>query len=425
MRAKPAPAQRTPDELVPAFDLRAYNPIGLRRSGGNETAALGPVELLPPGIRAHRVIARRNLRRLRRAGRIEDAAEFHADPAARAAELIRLAAAGAAIHLADGGDELRPLLGGELHRLMTVDTNGMDAVEREILGAAMRRAALRGHSSWARTRRNAPRDAPKLPLVSILLATRRPGFLPWALASAARQTYPRLELVLALHGGGFADVVERQIAALPFTAKVLRTAAGEPLGAVLNAAAEVAGGTLLTKMDDDDAYGAEHIWDLAAAQEYSGAELVGKWMEFTYLAASNRTVYAPGGGGERYWTQAPAGGAMLISRRGLDRAGGWRKVPRSVDLALTEDVLRSGGRVYRTHGAGFMLVRHGDRHTWDAAGEGFEDYLLSKAESAWPGFQPSRAGIEPPSLPHPALTPAALRSAERSAVMEPCLEARP
>ena len=417
LRSLSPPAKPAAGGPIAAFDLRAYNPIGLPRAGGGEAAALGPVERLPPGVRAQRAVNRRSLRRLRRACRVEDVSAFHADAVARAGELARLAAAGAVVHLADGGEELRPLLGDDLHRLMTADAAGMDAAERELLGVALRRVALREHSSWARARRTPPPAAPGFPLVSILLATRRPEFLPWALAAAARQTYPRLELVLALHGAGFADV-ERQIAPLPFPAKVLRVAASEPLGAALNAAAEAAGGDLLTKMDDDDAYGADHIWDLAAAREYSGAELAGKWMEFVYLAASERTAYVPGGGGERYWTQAPAGGAMLLSRRALDRAGGWRNAPRGVDLALTEDVLRTGGRVYRTHGAGFMLVRHGAGHTWDAAGEGFEDYLTAKAESVWPGFQPARAGIAPPALPHPALPPAA-----RSSAAEPFLEA--
>lgn len=130
----------------------------------------------------------------------------------------------------------------------------------------------------------------RFPPVSILLATRRPRFLSWALANVARQDYPEVELMLALHGEGFTGVEER-IAELPHPARVLRAPADEPLGAVLNAATEASGGTLLAKMDDDDMYGAEHIWDLVLAREYSGAQLVGKSLEFIYLAASDRTIH--------------------------------------------------------------------------------------------------------------------------------------
>ena len=57
----------------------------------------------------------------------------------------------------------------------------------------MRRAALRDHSLQARAWQLG-REAP--PLVSVLLATGRPRFLPRTLAAVARQTWPRLELVL-------------------------------------------------------------------------------------------------------------------------------------------------------------------------------------------------------------------------------------
>ena len=61
---------------------------------------------------------------------------------------------------------------------------------------------------------------------------------------------------------------------------------------------------------------------------------------------------------------------MLIARADLAHAGGWRSVRRHVDRALIDDVLWSGGTVYRTHDAGYLMVRHDDRHTWEAGGAG-------------------------------------------------------
>jgi len=71
--------------------------------------------------------------------------------------------------------------------------------------------------------------------------------------------------VLGLHGEGFEDV-ERHVAELPHQVKVLRISASESLSAVLNAAVETSNGTLLTKMDDDDVYGTDHLWDLVLAR---------------------------------------------------------------------------------------------------------------------------------------------------------------
>ena len=401
----PSPAG-SPPRSPPVFDLQVYNPVGWRRSARGEAGALGPLERLPPGREAQRVIRRRDLRGLRRAHHVEDTRAFHVDVAERAGALARLAAAGVVVHLADDEPDprLRALLGDDLHRLMSAEARCLDPDERELLGIGMRRAALKRHSSWARARRSPAPGAPGLPLVSILLATRRPRFLPWALASVAAQTYPALELVLALHGGPFAEV-ERRVAELPHPVMVVRAPESEPLGAVLGAATEASGGALLTKMDDDDAYGADHVWDLVLAHEYSRAQLVGKGMEFLYLAASDRTMLWRQGDNERYRASLPAGGAMLVARRDLDRAGGWRKAPRGVDKMLMEDVLRAGGSVYRTHGAGFMQVRHGFRHTWTER-EGDDDALLARADRVWPGWNPAAAGIEAPALPYPAAPPA-------------------
>ncbi len=393
LRARAPRMVGTSGEAAPAFDLRAYNPIGWRADTGREGAALGPVEKLPLGVEAHRVIPRSNLHRLRHVHHLEDVAAFHSDPVTRAGELVRLAAAGVVTRLADDDEQLRPLLGDELYRLMTADMKGMDAGERELLSIKMRRAALREHSSWARARRLGTEG---LPLVSILLPTKRPGFLPYALGNVARQTYPRLELILMLHGEGFADG-EQGVAELPHPAKVLWAPASEPLGAVLNATVEASSGTLLTRMDDDDVYGAEHVWDLVLARQYSGAHLVGKCPEFVYLAASDQTVCRRHRGNERFTTGDLAGGTLLISRQDLARAGGWRRVPRSIDAMLDQDVGRTGGRTYGLYGAGFMLVRHGHRHTWKVS----DDYFLVRADRVSAGWNPALAGIDDLNLPPP------------------------
>ena len=405
MRNRSAPRDPPPVQaqqcMAPTFDLQVYNPIGWQRDARNEVGALGPLEWLPAGCEAQRVTSGRDLWGLRRVHHLKDTRAFHVDVIKRAGALARLAATGAIVHLADDDQDLPTLLGADLHRLMAADMHGLDADEREMFSIRMRRAALKQHSSWAIARRNAPFGAPKLPLVSILLATKRTQFLPWALASVAKQTYPELELVLALHGGPFAEI-ERRVAELPYPAKVVQVPAGEPLGAVLNAATEASSGALLTKMDDDDAYGVDHVWDLVLAHEYARVQLVGKFPEYIYLAASDRTLLWRNGDNERYRVSVPAGGALLVARRDLDRAGGWRKIPRGVDKALVEDVLRIGGSVYRTHGAGFLLVRHGLHHTWTDSG-GDDDFLLARADRTWSGWNPAAAGIEGPDVTHPVL----------------------
>ena len=404
--------------IVAVFDPRLCNPIGWLRVVGNEVAALGPLALLPPGIQAHRVMPAADLLRLRRVQHVEDVRTFHADVVMRACTLIRLAAAGVVVHLADEcqtslpvgtyerhvsrekgvlrsgasknlltGDRIGALVGADLYGLMTTDMRGIDVWARELLSVRMRRAALRDHSL----------RACRPPLVSILVATKRPRFLSWILDAVARQTYPNLELVLALHGGSFVDV-DRHIAKLQIPIKAMQVSACEPLGAVLNAATIEANGTFLAKMDDDDLYGNDHIWDMVLAHEYSKAPLVGKWSEFVYLAASDQTIHRSRGSNEDYQGNL-TGGALLISRRALDRVGGWRRTQRSVDSALIGDFVQTCHSIYRTHGLGYMMVRHGDRHTYNVS-----DYqFLVAADRICRGWKPEMAGIEEPVPPYPGL----------------------
>ncbi len=383
---------------VPALDPALDNPIGWVREVEHRVAALGPPRLLPPGVRAHRAVGAGDRDALRHCHHLEDVAAFHAGAAERAGTLARLAARGVPVHLAERDPALETLLGAELHGLMTEEIRGAGAAAREALSIAARRAALRTHSLRARARQvcaGAGAEAPGLPRISVLLATRRPGHLAAALANVARQRYPRLELVLALHGPGFApDAVERAAAGFAHPVKLLRLDGSRPLGSVLGAAADAASGVLLAKMDDDDLYGAEHLWDLALAREYSGAALVGKFPATVYLARSDRTVRRRRVPSET-WSSSITGGTMLIGRADLERAGGWRRVPRHVDEALVEDVLRGGGGVYRTHDAGYLTIRHGGRHTWEAD----DAVFLVQAEAVHSGWHPALAGIEDPPPP--------------------------
>ena len=384
---------------VPAFDPGCWNPVGWTANVEDRVGALGPVALLGPDAAADRWIAPGEPGPLRRLHHVEDTAAFHADAVSRAGVLVRLAAAGVPVRLADGGSGedcgLAALLGAELHGLMASGVRGADIRARESLSIRLRRAALRDHSLPARARQAAAAaglpDPPLPPAVSVLLTTRRPHLLAAALANVARQSWPRLELLLALHGEGFADgdpVVRAFGPDFPHPVRLLRPDAGLPLGSVLNAASEAAAGTLLAKMDDDDFYGPDHILDLVLAHGYSGAELVGKCPATVYLAGPDLTVRCRRSPGEAR-SRAVTGGAMLIARGDLLRAGGWRRAPRHVDRALVDDVLAAGGAVYRIHDEGYLLVRHGQGHSW-AVGDG---HFLDQAEEVRPGWHPELAGL--------------------------------
>lgn len=386
-----------PQLAVPAFDPATFNPIGWQRDVKHRVAALGPRHLLPRALNVNATIKPTDIDKARRFHHVVDTQEFHQGPEERAGLLVRLAASGIPIHLADSSRDLEHLVGSELYGLMKSEMPS-DAGARELLSIAMRRCALRDHSLRRRAGQvshAAGQNPLPLPDVSIVLATKRPKCLHFALSNVAKQDYPSLELILALHGSAFRDEsVEQAIGRSPVPVTVVRVAACEPLGTALRVASEAASGSFITKMDDDDLYHASHVGDLMSAYEYSGAQLVGKYHEVTYLADIDKTIEVQRGKGEAYAWHV-SGAALVISRHELANCGGWRRIPSSVDVALVDDVIRAGGAVYRTHGAGLVSIRHGRGHTWATT----DDRELERANRAHDGWHPGLAGIR--DVPRP------------------------
>lgn len=263
------------------------------------------------------------------------------------------------------------------------------------LSVSGRRDALRAHSPWPAVQ--------SWPTVSVLLSTHRPERLEHALAMIRRQDYPHLQAVVVLHGDEdeVAQHAPRVRAALEGWNgewALIGVPSSRNLGHALAAASGRADGELLTKMDDDDYYAPGHIWDLVLARMYSGAQIVGKALDWVYLNASDTTVFRPTYPAERF-ARFVAGGTMLISAGDLAHVGGWRPVPRSVDRALLDRVLTAGGLVYRTHGLGYVYVRHaadGSANTSPV----HEDHFLTKTLAQFPGLLRSNAlGTDPGTSP--------------------------
>ena len=378
-------SEMDPSASVPAFDAHWFNPRGWNGAHRSSKATTRSV--------LRRDLDLNGLRKLSRAHHVDDSADHHPDVVTRAGVLAVAAATGMVVRVTGSDPELSRYLGSDLYSLMVDDRVATaDPHERESLSVAMRRCALRDHSLRARARQvlaSTGITGPPLPLVSVLLATCRPHRVTAAVEAVAAQTYPRVELVLAMHGEGFdAHAIDELLESIDPPARTVPVAAHEPLGAVLNAAVAESTGTLLTKFDDDDFYGPEHLWDLVLAHEYSRAALVGKGAEYVYLANSDRTVHRFRNRSERL-SASIAGGAVMIARHRLDELLGWREIPASVDRALIEDVTRAGWRTYQTHGMGYMLVRHDEGHTWPAK----DAYFLKQADEVREGCDLAFAGI--------------------------------
>lgn len=385
---------------LPPVDVGVINPTGfdngeLRQVGrvarcahpgqGAGADVLGDDGAALACIPAGAALSAGQVRLLRPLRAVHDSPGAHSGPVAHARLLIQLAAAGVPVNAADLPSQVRELLGQPLAQALhaTGAADWPEPVDREASSVVLRRAALLHQAPSARWRTFAASvrlAVEPQPPVSVLLVTRRPALLGAALDHVRRQSYPSLQLVLGLHGDHFADTaVADALRDLELPSTVVRVGADLLFGDALNRVTKAAEGRYLTKMDDDDLYGPDHITDLMLAAGYSQADLVGKGAELTYLEALDVTVRRSRR--SETFSRHVAGGTLLLSREVIHGVGGWRAVQRSVDYALIDQVLAAGGSVYRTHGLGFVLRRHGDGHTWDPG----LDYFTARAQAQWPG----------------------------------------
>ncbi|HEV2075958.1 MAG TPA: glycosyltransferase, partial [Thermoleophilaceae bacterium] len=218
------------------------------------------------------------------------------------------------------------------------------------------------------------------------------SWLDHGLEQVARQSYEPRELLVLLHGDDFGEGVEerieRRLAGAPGSVRILRVDSELTLGEVLNQGVEAAAGAYVTKMDDDDYYSVDHLWDLVLAIEYAGADLAGKAAEFVYLEDMDLTIRRFMGEVERP-SHRLAGGGMMAGREPLRAIGGWPARSRGEDTVLIKTFRQAGRRVHRTHGYGYILNRHGRDHTWNT----FVDYFLVQSEREWRGLRFEETGI--------------------------------
>ncbi|MFB6397523.1 glycosyltransferase [Polymorphospora lycopeni] len=389
------------------IDARRINPRGRRADASRPDAPRVRLDFGPAG----RGLGGRlngtgpdatTLATLRQVGVVECPQVPATAPVETAALLVQLAATGAVLHAPKLPAPVADLIVPELRDIITGPAPAGDELAMEARSVRQRRAALRGHATDFALPRIAAGRFPELgrpPTVSALLATRRPEMLAGALDAIIGQTYPELEIVLCLHGIELPAEIRARLAGCGRPVEVLEVPDTISFGEALGAATRRANGTLVTKFDDDDSYGTEHVWDLVLARQYSGATLVGKGSEFVHLETLGITVRRPSGVPEADG-ELVAGGTMLLARGDLEAVGGWRPVPRSVDFGLLERLRQAGAVIFRTHPLGYVYHRRDSGHTWDPG----QNYFLEAAHTRWTGI-PEDAFANPPQ---PAGEPLAL-----------------
>ena len=392
-----------------AVDEKLLNPIGFDREPVGPPTPLrgGPGSTLvvdhgevPTVIDGGRGVSDADLPRLRQLPGIALDWRGGRGPHDYCRTVAGLATAGVPMVTAEVPAWARALLAPEVVAALESPVDLSDALTREEHSVRLRRAALRTHASapWrqALADRHELQQMPET-LVSVLLVTRRPEMLGFALRQVSRQRGVRAEVVLATHGF---EPDPATLASFRASCDLPLTVVSAPptalFGDVLNRAAEHAAGDVLLKMDDDDWYGPDFVCDLLLSRGYSGAEVVGTPAEFTFLEPLWLTTRRPDT--SEIYRPFVAGGTIMVDRAAFRDVGGFRSTRKYVDANLLSAIVAAGGSVYRAHGLGYVLRRGGQGHTWDP---GLGYFVTRKhADSQWRGFRPSTLlAPDPADLP--------------------------
>jgi hypothetical protein len=349
--------------LTPSVDLRRFNPIGYHPIASDSAKIIDLTEIPPRESFVRFVDSARS-----RAG-ITEAAE-DSTPWDRAEFLITMAAAGVPVISDSKDEELMGLLGNRLSSILREARRAdlHDRSRRDRLSVLLRRAAMQEHSraqTWWHIASSLGIANRVWPTVSVLLASNRPSRILPAIDQMASQTFPIEELIILMHGVDIPAAAIDAIRGLPYPARVVHASANLSFGGTLNLGVAASTGETIAKIDDDDWYGPEYLFDLVLATVYSGASLVGKFSEFVFLEGNDVTITRLDNGAERFDTTDLSGGALLLDRAAGRDIGFWRPVPSFLeDQCLLADILNAGFRTFRTQGYSYLLNRHSDAHAW-------------------------------------------------------------
>lgn len=208
------------------------------------------------------------------------------------------------------------------------------------------------------------------PTVSVVIATLRPNDLENILQQLTKQTLPKFELLLGLHNielNAKHKSLIKKLASRKVSVSTYKFAKTSTLGEILSSLCEKSTGAYISKIDDDDYYGPEHLRDLVDTAIDTNAEVVGRAMNYVYLEPLSITVrrFSPNGiQAVELWTDWVCGGTILVKREAAKAAGWFGKGTTAVDRYLLSHVTENGGKIYRTFGAGYIYRRTFTFHTY-------------------------------------------------------------
>lgn len=203
-----------------------------------------------------------------------------------------------------------------------------------------------------------------LPTVTALLSTNRPHRLLPAVRTMAAQENVDLQVAILTHGFEPTKEQVRQVEELHGNVIWVQEDPDVPLGQCYNRLVGVADGQVVAKIDDDDFYSPQYLFEMVNALEFSGAEVAGKAAHYIYLQEPDMTVLRFARLENRFTRFVS--GPTITTWKHVAQTSPFPSTTTGEDTGFLKAITAGGGRIYSSSRFEFTQMRLGDNlHTWD------------------------------------------------------------
>ena len=217
-----------------------------------------------------------------------------------------------------------------------------------------------------------------VPLVSIIIATNRTGYIDRMVENISCQIHPNIEIFITVQNYSIDE--ENLLRAklndcIGLVGKyfIIKDESDTSLGFRLNRMGAMASGEYIAKMDDDDFYFKNYIADMIIPFSFSNCGIVGKEELFVYLEATDETIirYA----GKRHKITDFVAGASLVLKKEIFNKLKFGDKNRGEDSSLLEQAKILGIKIYASDPFNLLVYRSKDvkHHTWQVQDSFFKE----------------------------------------------------
>ncbi|WP_334064974.1 glycosyltransferase [Limimaricola cinnabarinus] len=218
------------------------------------------------------------------------------------------------------------------------------------------------------------------PLVSIVTCTKRPHMIERLIANVSRQNHKNLELILWLQDFKEGDVDKLRTCLAENCRNISRVelvedSSDKTLGERFNAAAKLACGDYIAKMDDDDFYFENYLSDMLIPFSFGDYAMVGKREVFMYLSGSKKLIRRfPG---QRHMEFNFVAGPTFVIKKTIFNEILFEDRNTGEDSSFIKRVIEKKHKIYAADPFNFVQYRASrGGHTW---GED-DEYFLSNPQ---------------------------------------------